>query len=154
MLVSKQDEKYIFMPLSETKFEDLFDWSKIISRGNVARKTDICRSDVIKSGSLVHLNGEDVALFRYGEKVYAINERCHLGGPLHLGDIEELNEMHSLCVRCPWHSWRFDLVTGKPINRNDGDLRAKVYPVIVNNEGVIYIGFSSISSQYFNTFVF
>ena len=33
-----------------------------------------------KSGQLIHLNKKEIAVFRYGERVYAIDEKCpHLG---------------------------------------------------------------------------
>lgn len=52
-------------------------------------------------------NGEEVALFYYGGKFFALENACpHMGGPLCEGDVEERH------VTCPWHGWQFDLETG------------------------------------------
>jgi nitrite reductase/ring-hydroxylating ferredoxin subunit len=51
-----------------------------------------------------------------------------------LANIEEMGD-NSLCVRCPWHSWRFDLNTGKVNMPKGQNLRVKVYPVIVAENG-------------------
>ena len=54
-----------------------------------------------KNGLLVTANETQIALFRFGiDTVYAINKRCpHKGGPLHMGDIEDLGkERKRLCV--------------------------------------------------------
>ena len=70
------------------------------------------------------------------------------GGPLHLGDIEEMGD-NSLCVRCPWHSWRFDLNTGKVNMPKGQNLTVKVYPVIVAENGQLSIGFDEFAAKYF-----
>ena len=85
-----------------------------------------------KNGLLVTANETEIALFRFGiDTVYAINRRCpHKGGPLHLGDIEDLGkERTRLCVVCPWHKWTFSLETGKLIVPNIESTEAVVYPV-------------------------
>ena len=71
------------------------------------------------------------------------------GGPLHLGDIEELSD-NTLCVRCPWHSWRFDLVNGKVRHPKGQDRSALVFPVRVKDNGQLAIGFDQFSNKYFN----
>ena len=71
-----------------------------------------------------------------------------LGGPLHLGDIETLPDL-SLCVKCPWHSWCFDLHTGRvrrPAGRN---LEAAVYSTKVLPDGTILVGFDQFDPHYF-----
>ena len=60
-------------------------------------------SPLEKNGLLVTANETQIALFRFGiDTVYAINKRCpHKGGPLHMGDIEDLGkERKRLCVVC------------------------------------------------------
>ncbi len=53
--------------------------------------------------------GREVALFRKGDVVHAIDAQCpHRGGPLDGGDLED-----DCVVVCPWHGWRFDIRTGK-----------------------------------------
>ena len=70
------------------------------------------------------------------------------GSPLHLGDIGERGN-NSLCVRCPWHSWRFDLNTGKVNMPKGQNLTVKVYPVIVAENGQLSIGFDEFAAKYF-----
>ncbi|ROT75077.1 Rieske domain-containing protein isoform X1 [Penaeus vannamei] len=109
------------------------------------------RKSSLRAGSLVKVNEQDVALFRYGDVVYAISEHCpHAGGPLHVGDIEDVPGK-SLCVRCPYHGWKFDLETGKCCHpKSRGDLSAIVYPVRVDPEsGEMAVGFDQFNPFYF-----
>ena len=59
-------------------------------------------------GKLVSINGVPVAIFKFEEDFYAINNVCtHAGGPLCEGHVEDKR------VACPWHGWEFDLSTGE-----------------------------------------
>lgn len=76
------------------------------------------------------------------------------GGPLHLGDIEEMPG-GELYVRCPWHSWRFNLQDGTvywPMSRKEK--KAVVYPTKVDSNGTIYVGFDRIDEKYFQPELF
>ena len=56
---------------------------------------------------LVTVNGEDVALFRRDDEIFAIGNQCpHQGGNLCDGFIE------GDIVTCPLHGWEFDLRSG------------------------------------------
>jgi len=45
----------------------------------------------IQVGRKVSLNSKEIALFRFGDRVVALYDKCsHAGGELHLGDIEEV----------------------------------------------------------------
>ncbi|KAJ8299390.1 hypothetical protein KUTeg_023450 [Tegillarca granosa] len=102
-----------------------------------------------RTGALVNTNEKKIALFRFRNDVYAIDEKCpHAGGPLHLDDIEELSD-NTLCVRCPWHSWKFDLQTGHLLFPKRKEILAVVYPVIVSKEGKILVGFDHFDPKYF-----
>ncbi|KAJ8311476.1 hypothetical protein KUTeg_010831 [Tegillarca granosa] len=57
-------------------------------------------------------------------------------GPLYLGDIEDYKG--SCHVMCPWHSYMFDLATGK----NEIGLRQEVYQVKVEM-GNVYVKYHS-----------
>lgn len=60
-----------------------------------------------RGGLLVKFNGEEVALFRDGDRVFAIDAICpHAGGPLEEGEYDDG------VVVCPLHGWEFDLATG------------------------------------------
>ena len=105
----------------------------------------------VKNGKKIYVNGTEIALFRHKNTVYAIGTQCpHRKGPLHLGDIEDV-EKHGLCVVCPWHRWTFRLVDGalvKPANR---DVQAaETYVVEVDDiTDEICIGFQEFSDQLF-----
>jgi nitrite reductase/ring-hydroxylating ferredoxin subunit len=58
-------------------------------------------------GLLVRLGAREIALFRVGDQVYALDNACpHAGGPLAEGTLE------GGCVTCPLHAWKFDVRTG------------------------------------------
>ena len=71
------------------------------------------------------------------------------GGPLSMGDIEELPGS-GICVRCPWHHWKVQLKSGQVAERHDISKCAITYPVKVTDDGDIYIGFHHISPSFFN----
>ncbi|XP_064635309.1 uncharacterized protein LOC135492665 [Lineus longissimus] len=149
----------IYVPVPDVKFKDLYDWSILPGENGVDCSTsdkalnglvNCGRTTAVKSGKLVRINDTDVALFRFGETVFGINERCpHAGGPLHVGDIEVLPDK-SVCVRCPWHSWKFDIMTGKsriPLGHN---LQAETYDVLVKENGDLKIAFEKLGPSCFS----
>ena len=62
-----------------------------------------------------------LALTRMGGRYAALDNACpHQGGPLAEGSIEP-GEGGQCWLRCPWHGWDFDPVTGKsPGSHDDG----------------------------------
>ena len=75
-----------------------------------------------------------------------------VGGPLHLGDIEELPDSTECpCIVCPWHKWSFKLSNGKLVSPPERNLCINVYPVRTTESGQIQIGFSRINPIYFNS---
>ncbi len=60
------------------------------------------------TGRTVQVNGIWIAVFNVGGTFYAIDNACpHAGGPLGEG---------TLCgavVECPWHGWKFNVVSGQ-----------------------------------------
>lgn len=70
-----------------------------------------------------------VALTRWDGRYGALDNRCpHQGGPLGEGSIE------NGLLRCPWHGFDYDPLTGESPGSH-GD-RATVYPVEVRDDGV------------------
>ena len=60
-------------------------------------------------GVRVTVGSERVAMFRIGESVYAVGDRCsHAEASLAEGDV------YGTDVECPRHGSEFDLVTGEP----------------------------------------
>ena len=57
----------------------------------------------------VVVDGRSVALSRCGDRIGALENRCpHQGGPLGEGSIEKG------WLRCPWHGYDYDPITGTP----------------------------------------
>ena len=84
----------VYLPVNVEE-GDLRDWASKESRGRKAE--------------LVEANGEQLAVFKYGSSLLATSAQCpHAGGPLHLGDLEELPQ-GCLGLRCPWHGWTFEV---------------------------------------------
>lgn len=89
-------------------------------------------------GVRVEVAGETIALFRTGESVHALGDRCsHAEASLSEGDLFDGE------VECPRHGSPFDLVTGEP-----GALPATkpvpVFPTTVH-DGVVYVTFEGAS---------
>lgn len=83
-------------------------------------------------GVSIELEGRRIALFRIGERVHAIDDECpHQGASLGLGVALEGE------VSCPWHSWHFELATG----RNTDGLAAcvAVHGTRVRADGVVEV---------------
>ncbi len=88
------------------------------------------RSDLRdRHATLVRVDGEEIALWSVGGKVYAINNVCphqHFSS-LHQGTLEGIH------LTCPMHGWTFSLADGRP---STGDGCAKTYQVKVEGEDV------------------
>jgi len=81
------------------------------------------------SGIAVDIGDRRIAVFRYQDELFALDETCpHRGAPLHDGRI--VNGI----VICPWHQWQFGLADGcSPVNPNS---RVRKYSVRVEGESV------------------
>ena len=99
-------------------------------------------SDIPPGGrKLVDVNGRAVVVFNLGGEFFALNNRCpHKGGSLCHGKLSGLvqssapGEYHysrrGEIIRCPWHSWEFDIRTGQSWC-DPQRLRARKYAVSV-----------------------
>ena len=69
-------------------------------------------AEVAKCGHMtVRVGSREVALFKLGDTVFALDGRCpHRGGSLGEGIVE------SGSVFCPLHGWQFDVKTGACFN--------------------------------------
>lgn len=86
----------------------------------------------IGKSAIISAGENEIALFNYKGKYYAIANKCpHRGSPLGEGRIEEG------IVICPNHEWRFKLENGA--NMQNPELFIQTYPVKVKNDN-IYIG--------------
>ncbi len=68
----------------------------------------------------------------------AMDNHCpHQGGPLGEGSIEK--GVEGKCwIRCPWHGWDFDPITGAPPGGHE-DTGQKTYPVEIR-DGEVFVG--------------
>jgi thiamine pyrophosphate-dependent acetolactate synthase large subunit-like protein/nitrite reductase/ring-hydroxylating ferredoxin subunit len=79
-----------------------------------------------------------ICLSHFDGKWAAMDNKCpHQGGPLGEGSIEK--GVDGQCwIRCPWHGWDFDPLTGAPPGGHE-DSGQTLYPVELRGED-IYIG--------------
>ena len=60
-------------------------------------------------GIAVDAGGRTIAVFRVGDRVYALHNRCpHKGASLCDGRVDAEQGL----VNCPWHNWPWQLETG------------------------------------------
>src|SRR6266567_3981295 len=77
----------------------------------------------------VQVDRHTIVLFAYGEKVYAVDNRCpHMGFPLDKGTVKDG------ILTCHWHHARFDLASGGTFDLWADDVRA--FPVQVRDGDV------------------
>ena len=109
----------------------------------MAKKYEICYADELAEGKrrLVEIEGRSIGVFNVGNEFYAVRNRCpHKGAPLCKGMVQGLmtgsqpGEFEIVrdgeIIRCPWHSWEFDLKTGGSVF-NPHKVRVKSYDVSV-----------------------
>ena len=88
----------------------------------------------IRPGSAVAVQAgyRVIAVFRLGEKFFAVNNTCpHKGASLCDGEIV----MEDKVVRCPWHHWNWRLADGTL--ESDPRQRLRTYEVAVEGDEVI-----------------
>ena len=116
---------------------------------------------------LVTVNGRAVVVFNLGGEFFALNNRCpHRGGNLSAGVTTALvqssepgdyrTSRKGEIIRCPWHSWEFDIRTGQSwcdpqrlrtrryqvsvepgTKLVEGPYKAETFPVSVEGEYVV-----------------
>lgn len=81
-------------------------------RGPLSDWTPALAEDELPEGepAAADVEGVRLLLFRDGDRVYALDDRCcHRGGPLHRGEVQDG------CVTCPWHKSTFRLEDGSVV---------------------------------------
>ena len=105
-----------------------FDESKLVYH-------QLCQADTFdeRKGKPFHVDGTHLAVFRYGNKYYAVDNRCpHMGYPMSEGSVRDG------VLICHWHHWEFDLKTGGCFLTFGDDLKA--FPVELRDDGYLYVG--------------
>jgi nitrite reductase/ring-hydroxylating ferredoxin subunit len=92
----------------------------------------VARLDALPQGRgrVVVAAGREVALFRVGDEVHALENVClHNGDPLGEGEVDDG------CAVCPWHGWRYELSTGRRLGSET--LRLVTFPAWVHDGDVV-----------------
>jgi len=101
---------------------------------------DVCGVADLPEGRVrsVTARNRTICLSRFDGRVAAMDNRCpHQGGPLGEGSIEK--GVDGKCwIRCPWHGWDFDPLTGKPPGGH-GDSGQQLFPVELRGDR-IFVG--------------
>jgi nitrite reductase (NADH) small subunit len=95
---------------------------------------------------MLDLGGHRVGLFRVGDALHALADRCpHRGAPLcssgrtvHGVALREGSPAQGAgraSLRCPWHKWDFDIATGRCLVHER--LRVRRYRVTVHGDDVV-----------------
>jgi thiamine pyrophosphate-dependent acetolactate synthase large subunit-like protein/nitrite reductase/ring-hydroxylating ferredoxin subunit len=95
--------------------------------------TRVLDTDELQEGRVkpVTCHHRTLCMTRHEGKYGALDNRCpHQGGPLGEGSIE------NGLLRCPWHGWDYDPITGKAPGYDDG---VETFEVEVREDGV-YVG--------------
>ena len=112
----KIDDSFIFMAtnLNAADLVDASDYPvsyEYTVTGRKRRVPPVEGSVRVEIGKRVEINDHSLAIFRLGERVFAVDATCsHAGGDLSAGDIEDIDGRP--CVSCPRHHFCFDLETG------------------------------------------
>ncbi|CAI9565860.1 unnamed protein product [Staurois parvus] len=105
------------------------------------------------------VNDREIVVFHHLGKYHALDLRCyHSGGPLHLGEIEDLDGR--ACVICPWHKFKIVLESGEGLYQGvdpretkrtkkwfSKGVKQRTHKVTVRNGGV-YVTLSDTSTMW------
>ena len=111
-------------------------------------KIDICSSKEIPLGErkLVKVGRQTIGIFNVNGRYCAIKNSCiHDQAPVCLGEVngtyipsdfgEYVWGMEGQVLRCPWHGWEFDLLTGRSLF--DPETKLTTYPITVENGRIV-----------------
>jgi len=106
----------------------------------------VATTDEIAPGQrkIVEIDGRSIGVFNVGGRFYALRNTCpHAGGRLCEGTLSGLvtssvpgeytYEREGEILRCPWHGWEFDILTGRSIF-NPHRVRVRTYEVTVETD--------------------
>lgn len=113
---------------------------------NGKRAVAICPAAELPPGErrIVDLgDGRSIGVFNVKGKYYALRNLCpHAGAELCRGVVTGMNEAAGVgeyrwvregeILRCPWHGWEFDILTGRSIF-NPAGVRVKTYEAVVES---------------------
>lgn len=110
----------------------------------------LCPASEIPPGErrIFELDNFSVGVYNIDGRFHAIKNVCpHAGAPLCQGKIQTTHRPSGVgeydpafegrIVRCPWHGWEFDVVTGKGLYDRQG--RVASYPVEETEAGLLVL---------------
>lgn len=127
-----------------------------------AAHTAALRAMPHRAGAVVQVHNQEIALFRFGEKVHAVQAACpHQGASLadgEIGDMEDMVDGHRSYVACPVHKFQFDLSTGAVLHgRSCGTLPIFVARAVrrggaglEDEPRAVEVGFPSLGAGFFS----
>jgi 3-phenylpropionate/trans-cinnamate dioxygenase ferredoxin subunit len=93
-------------------------------------------ADLEREGHVVgRVGGREIGVVTVNGELRGVRNRCpHHGGPLCLGTVRsrvvggpgEYTLSGASVLRCPWHGWEFDPMSGRCLD--DDSMRVAVYP--------------------------
>jgi nitrite reductase/ring-hydroxylating ferredoxin subunit len=114
------------------------------------RKITVCAAADLPPGQkrIVEDGAISIGVFNIAGQFHAIKNVCpHQGAPLCQGSLHATHRpsevqkfdpaLKGRIVRCPWHGWEFDVVTGKGLY--DRTSRVATYPVEVDANGDVVV---------------
>ena len=103
-----------------------------------------------KQFHIVKQGNRSIGIYKLSGKVYAIRNQCpHMGAPLCLGNTGSTYRpaekgtslftevLTDRVIRCPWHGWEFDIITGRGLY--DVKSRVSTFEVRINTADEIEI---------------
>ncbi len=107
----------------------------------------VCKVSELPPGGrrIVRVNGREIGVFNVKGKYYALRNLCpHQSAPLCQGELtglavsDEPGEIEwtreGEILRCPWHGWEFDILSGRTVFQSKN--RVKTYDVRVEKEAL------------------
>lgn len=105
----------------------------------------VCKASELPEGArkIIDAGGRSIGVFNVHGNYYALRNICpHQFAPLCLGQVtgttlpsqvgEYIYGREGEIVRCPWHGWEFDILTGRSIF-NPHKVRVKTYEVSIES---------------------
>lgn len=112
-------------------------------------KYAVCTLNQLQTGKpfITKVRDIEVGIYLENEKVYAVRNMCpHKLAPVCEGIVggtmlpsEPCEYQFGLAgqvIKCPWHGWEFDLVTGKSLF-GISDRKVKTYATTIENDQVL-----------------
>jgi len=115
-----------------------------------AKEVEICHANEIPLGGrrIVQIGHLSIGVFHLAGGFHAVRNVCpHQGAELCKGTVhgtykpgevgEFIPALPGRVLRCPWHGWEFDIVTGKGLH--DAKDRVSTYEVRVRENGCLVV---------------